>query len=108
VTNVGVSEREKGPEMSEAQISFTLGNEVETMTTTISVKHFHDAPSADLARPTGMTRLVLRMSTAMLIWAANRANRAVRSPDEHRRILAEARARQGRQHDALLMQARLR
>jgi hypothetical protein len=113
VTNDGVLEREKGPEMSEAQFSFTLGNEVEIMTTTISVKHFHDAPpidrvrTAELARPTGITRLVVRISTIMLIWAANRSNRAARTSQEQARLVYEVREQLRREHQALKLHARV-
>jgi hypothetical protein len=126
MTNLGILERQNGPEMSEAGPSFEvteISKEVDQMTAVlsntafsntafsseaISTRHFHDVPNTRGASSTGLTRVAVFISIALLNWAARRAERGLHSAAEQALIVSEARERASREHHALLLQARQR
>jgi hypothetical protein len=77
------------------------------MTTSSALNYINGVPAIRSARATGLSRLVMRVSMSMFVWAARRAAQLERGADAQHLIVAEARARESREHNARLMHYRV-
>lgn len=71
---------ETGHEVSVAEATVTVRNEVKSMSVTTIDRRFDRR-----ARPGGLDRIVMRLSLAMLLWARRHADRTALSHDEQAR-----------------------
>ena len=76
--------------------SFEVEREVKTMTASVVL----DRQLARRTRPTGLDRIVMRISLAMLLWARRHADRTAISREEHIRRYEVHRAVERRERDA--------
>ena len=91
------------PELSAAEATVTTREEVRTMSATMIDRHVERR-----ARPSGLDRVVMRVSLAMLLWARRHADRAAVSREQQQRRYAMLRDLDRRSHDAAMLIARVR
>ena len=68
---------------------------------TNAIAHFRDIPLTLDSRTTGLSRVVARLSLAMLAWVAKREERIMTTASEQQLIVFEARSRALREYQSL-------
>jgi hypothetical protein len=95
---IGVAEMrvESGPNVSVAEATVTARDEVKMMSATTMYR-----TAERRVRPSGLDRLVMRVSLSMLLWARRHADQSALLRDEQQRRYQVRREVERREHAAL-------